>query len=396
MTLIDFDSIHERGIYTDLMREFIKNGHRVYIISPSSKSQPTKLYDYKTHTILKLRITDVQKTNPIKKGIATLLLESQYIRAIKAYFSDVTFDLVIYSTPPITLQRAVAYVKRRDHAKAYLLLKDIFPQNAVDLGMMQKSGIRGLIYWYFRAKEKKLYANSDTIGCMSQANVDYVLDNNPAISPDVVEICPNSIEPLDMDQNSQQLKAVKKKFHIPLNKTAFIYGGNLGVPQGVDFLMECLVATRYDHQAFFVIVGAGTEFDKLQSFMDRQKLNHAILYPQLPKDEYDVLVNACDVGLIFLDNRFTVPNFPSRMLSYMEASIPVLAATDGCTDIREVITHGGFGLWCESGNVAGFKQKLKQLHDERLREQMGQCARAYIEKNCTVKHAYEIIMKHYQ
>ena len=94
------------------------------------------------------------------------------------YFADIKFDLILYSTPPITFYKAIEYVKKRDGAKTYLLLKDIFPQNAVDLGMMSKTGLKGLIYKYFRKKEKKLYAISDKIGCMSQANVDYVLKHN--------------------------------------------------------------------------------------------------------------------------------------------------------------------------------------------------------------------------
>ena len=60
-----------------------------------------------------------------------------------------------------------------------------------------------------------------------------------------------------------------------------------------------------------------------------------------------VLANSCDVGLIFLDKRFTIPNFPSRLLSYMQASMPVLAATDVNTDIGKVIEEGESDIGCE-------------------------------------------------
>ena len=48
----------------------------------------------------------------IEKGISTLTLESKFLKGIKNYFSDVKFDLVLYSTPPITLQKAVEYVQK--------------------------------------------------------------------------------------------------------------------------------------------------------------------------------------------------------------------------------------------------------------------------------------------
>ena len=398
LTLLDFTTIEESGIYTDLMREFVKDHHKVYIISPTEKrkQQPTRLIENENYKILKLQIGNIQKTNLIEKGISTLTLESKFQRGIKDYFSDVKFDLVIYSTPPITLQKAVEYVKKRDNAKAYLLLKDIFPQNAVDLGMIKKTGIKGLLYNYFKSKEKRLYELSDYIGCMSQANVDFLLQHNPEISPNIVEVCPNSIEPLTIEKDERKIKEIKNKYKIPLDCTVFIYGGNLGKPQGIDFLIECLKANKANDQVYFVIAGSGTEFTKLKTFFDNEKLTNAQLFAQLPKDDYEILANSCDVGLIFLDNRFTIPNFPSRLLSYMQASMPVLAATDVNTDIGQVIEQGEFGFWCESSDVEQFNKKVKQLCDIELRKQMGVNARRYLEDNYTAKHSYEIIMSHFK
>ena len=185
LTLADLNSVDERGIYTDLMREFVAHGHEVFIVSPTERrsGQSTRLIEGERYRILKLRTGNVQKTNMIEKTISTLLLGMQFARAVRKYFSAVRFDLVLYSTPPITLCSAIAYVKRRDGAKTYLLLKDIFPQNAVDLGMLSKHGVKGLLYRYFRMLEKRLYSLSDYIGCMSPANVDYVLKHNPELIP---------------------------------------------------------------------------------------------------------------------------------------------------------------------------------------------------------------------
>ncbi|MDZ4532477.1 glycosyltransferase family 4 protein [Bacillus cereus] len=398
LTLLDFSTIKEKGIYTDLMREFTNDGNNVYIISPieKRKRQKTKLIDERNCKILKLQIGNIQKTNMIEKGISTLTLESKFLKGIKNYFSDVKFDLVLYSTPPITLQKAVEYVQKRDNAKTYLLLKDIFPQNAVDLGMIKKKGIGSLLYKYFRIKEKKLYSISNYIGCMSQANVNFLLQNNPEISPDIVEVCPNSIEPLIVKKDVRKSNEVKAKYRIPIDKTVFIYGGNLGKPQGIDFLIECLKTNKNNDQVHFVIVGAGTEFPKLKTCINKENLTNTQLFSQLPKDEYDILANSCDVGLIFLDKRFTIPNVPSRILSYMQASMPILAATDINTDIGEIIEDGGFGLWCESSNSESFNEKLNQMCNRDSRESMGINARRYLEANYTARKSYEIIMNHFK
>ena len=255
LTLLDFNTFYERNIYCDLLREFIKNGDCVYCISPTERRNEVQTHFEEDGHILKLKIGNTQKTNIIEKGVSTVLIEPQFIKAIKKYFKGINFDLVIYSTPPITFVNAVKYVKKRYGAKTYLLLKDIFPQNAVDLGMMKKSGVKGLLYKYFRNKEKKLYAVSDKIGCMSQANADYVLKNNPEISAEKVEICPNSIEVTNEKLTPEQKTETRQKFNIPTDKTVFIYGGNLGKPQDIPFIIECLKANAEFDDRFFVICG---------------------------------------------------------------------------------------------------------------------------------------------
>lgn len=383
LTLLDFHSLNEHNIYTDLLREFQKNGHRVYVVSPSERrnGEKTRIIQEKNANILKLRIGNTQKTNLIEKGISTLTIEPIFINGIKMYFSNVKFDLVMYSTPPITFCKAIEYVKKRDRAKTYLLLKDIFPQNAVDLGMMKTTGIKGLLYQYFRNKEKKLYAISDHIGCMSPANVEYVLKHNPEIDPKRVEVCPNCIEVVDKSVDAETRKQIRKKYQIPDEKMVFVYGGNLGKPQGIDFLIDCLRSQKNNQAAFFLIIGDGTEYGKLKAFTESEPQENVRLMQRLPKEDYDTLVGACDVGMIFLDHRFTIPNFPSRLLSYMQAKIPVLACTDPNTDIGKVITEGGFGWWCESACINKFNQSVGLIINNQV--------------ECIKAHEYEFLLFHY-
>ena len=399
ITLIDIRSAHGHDIYSDLMRQFAEKGHQVYIVSPAERRHGMAsqlLEDNSTELssrihILKVKTGNIQKTNIIEKGISTVLLEYQVKGGIRKYLRDVKFDLVMYSTPPITLTDPISYIKKRDKAQTYLLLKDIFPQNAVDIGMMPKTGLKGLLYKFFRAKEKKLYALSDRIGCMSQANADYVLRENPEIAPERVEVCPNSIELVDMSVSAEVRRELREKYEIPLDKKVFVYGGNLGKPQGIPFLLKCLQAQAENPDAYFVIVGNGTEYGKLKTWFDKTQPKNAKLMQRLPKEDYDRLVAACDVGMIFLDHRFTIPNFPSRLLSYMQAKLPVLAATDPNTDVGKVCADGGFGWWCESNDTAAFGELVQQAVAADT-VAMGQAGYAYLQENYTVQKGYEIIM----
>jgi glycosyltransferase involved in cell wall biosynthesis len=393
LTLIAIRDIGEHGIYTDLMRCFVEAGHQVTILSadeggagagPVSSGGPGA-----GARVIRVGTGAVQKTGLLKKGLATITLEKKYIDAIKRHCGDVRFDLVLYSTPPITFGKAVGFVKKRDGAKSYLLLKDIFPQNAVDLGMMEKGGI---LYRYFRKKEERLYMLSDWIGCMSQANADYVVRHDPWIDASKVHVNPNSITPGPAGADPGERARLRGKYGIPLDARAFIYGGNLGKPQDVPFVIECLRTQVGKAGRHFVVCGNGTEYPLLEHFFESARLGNMTLIGGLPKEAFDPLVRACDVGLIFLDHRFTIPNYPSRLLSYMEASLPVLACTDTSTDIGKTVVDGGFGWWCESDDPGKAADLIDEVCGMRADELPGKQAYQYLLQHFTAQQSYDRIL----
>ena len=386
--------MESQGIFTDLLRQFVSNGHSVCAVCANERrlGRKTELTRESGINVLRVRTGNVTQVNMIEKGISILLIEHQFRAAVKDHFSDISFDLVLYSTPPITLAGVIEFIKDRDNARAYLMLKDIFPQNAVDMEVMR---FNGLIHRYFRRIEKKFYQLSDFIGCMSQRNVDYILAHNPEIPSEKVEVCPTSIDPVAIEKNDTIIRDIRRKYDIPVDKTVFIYGGNLGKPQGLDYLIECIKSSVMNRQAFFLIVGSGTDYVKLERYFSSNRPTNARLLFALPKSDYEVLANSCDVGLVFLDRRFTIPNFPSRILSYMQASMPVLAATDGNTDLGDIIVEGDFGYWCESGDIEAFNHGVYKLCDRHLRKQAGANARQFLEDHYTAQHSYEIISSHF-
>jgi len=394
LTLVNVKNISAHGIYEDLLREFAKNGHHVYVVSSAERryGEETRLVQEKDCTVLRVKTGNIQKTNLIEKGISTVLLEGQFVSAIRKYLADVKFDLVMYSTPPVTLAKVVQFVKQRDCAKSYLLLKDIFPQNAVDLGMMTTTGPKSFLHRFFRNKEKKLYALSDRIGCMSQANVEFVLKQDSWLDKNCVEVCPNSVEPMDMSVTKERRAQLRDKYGVPQDKTVFIYGGNLGRPQGIPFLIECLKANGGKDDRFFVICGAGTEYPRLKEYIETENPTNVLLINGLPKEEYEDFAASCDVGLIFLDYRFTIPNFPSRLLSYMQAGLPVICCTDPNTDMGTIAEENGFGWKCLSNDAAAFTKTVEKALSADFAS-MGEKGRAYLETHYTAAGGYEIIMK---
>lgn len=395
--MTNLTEVTTHGIYSDLMQKFRDEGHDVYIVSPRERrtGEKTRLYETGGVRILGVRTLNLQKTNAIEKGIGQVLVETQFKKAIRKHLGNIKADLILYSTPPITFPNVIQYLKQSNpQAKTYLLLKDIFPQNAVDLGMMSKSGVKGVLYRFFRNKEKKLYALSDHIGCMSPANVRYVIEHNPEIKPENVEVAPNSYEIQEpVVLNNEKIIRIRQNYNLPTDLPIFIYGGNLGKPQGIPFLLKCLNANADRVDCHFVIIGNGTEYGKLDTWYKTRRPKSVSVFQRLPKEDYDQLVRACDVGLIFLDYRFTIPNYPSRLLPYLMEKKPIIAATDLSCDMGIIAERNGYGFWSPSNDVSSFTQCVDKMLKSDL-AQMGMAGYHYCLENYTVEHTYLQIMKH--
>ncbi len=397
LTMGIFPHIRDNNIYADLMRKFRKEGHNVYIISPCERREGKDTYlteDDGVH-FLRVKTLNIQKTNVIEKGVGQLLLEKQFMTALKKYFGNVKFDIILYSTPPITFTKVIKWTKRQCGGMAYLMLKDIFPQNAIDLGLLSKTGLKGFLYRSFKKKEEKLYRISDYIGCMSPANVTYLMKNNPWLDPKKIEICPNSYEVPSEERKelASNRTAIREKYNLPADKPIFIYGGNLGKPQGIPFLIECLDANKNREDCHLLVIGNGFEYERLKNWYDENHPKSVSIFRGLTTEDYEQLTAACDVGLIFLDYHFSIPNFPSRLLPYLICKKPILACTDPVSDVGEIAVKNEFGFYCESNDVNAFTFIVDEILKADIK-QMGENAYQFFLNNYTVDHSYEAIMKH--
>ena len=334
-------------IYLDLVMALKDRGHRVMIISCTSEERESYFEERDSISTGYVRVPDQFSSGKIKKGLIQLLLGRKMLKGVKKYFWNEKVDIIIYPTPPVTLAGILKPLK--DHFKAvnYLMLKDIFPQNAVDLHMMKEGSF---IHRLFKGMEEELYAYSDVIGCMSSKNMDYIGVNEGESVLGKLEIFPNTVKVLETEPEEPRSEDGEK--------VSFIFGGNLGKPQAVDRLLK------------------GIE-----------------LLKELPRREYEELLKSADVGIVSLSPDFTIPNYPSRILSYMQMGKPILAVTDKNTDIRELVTTDACcGYWCYSGDEKAFAGTVKKIVSEKeLLPALGRNGRGYLKENFNVERSVDIL-----
>lgn len=377
------DVSRNTNMYTDLTTEFQKNGHEVYVAAPDNKS--TKIYYEGGISVLRIRTLPLFNTSIIKKGIANLLLPFQYKRAIIMYFANVCFDLVITPTPPITFIETASFLKKKYNAKIYLILRDIFPQNAKDLGLIKNN----FVFSYFRRKERMLYKIADSIGCMSQKNIDFVHTHNPEVNMKKLHLLPNWTK---VNEIINTKFSIKSRFDLE-DKLVAIFGGNFGIPQKIEFLIEVAEKIREKKEILFLLVGEGTEKSKIKKLVLDKNLENVRILDQLPRDEYLELLKECDVGLVNLSELFTIPNIPSRTLSYWSHKIPVLAAIDKNTDYGDLLDKCNGGLWSVTGDIDSYLANLFFFFNNPLtRKNMGENGYKYMINELNSEKAYRTII----
>ncbi len=372
------------NIYTDLAEELKANGHDVKVVVTEEKKQAkeTKLYHERGLEVLRVKIGNLYEVNLVEKAFTILSINKYLKKDIKKYFNNEQFDLILFESPPLTMASTVKWAMKKYHAPSYLMMKDIFPQNGVDIGLYSKNSP---IYWYFRYREKKLYKISTKIGCMSQGNLEYLLKHNKFLNREKLELFPNTMKILkDKPLTLKEKEKIRKKYNLKNNDIVAIYGGNFGKPQGLDFLKDIFEEYKDKTNIKFVLVGKGTEKKKVSELT--KGYSNILMFDYIPRIDYEKLLKACDIGLIFLDKRFTIPNFPSKTLSYLNCHLPIMASIDKNTDYGSFLINENCGLWVENGDIINFRKEFNTLiKNTELRQKMGDNGYNYLINNLDVK-----------
>lgn len=399
-SMVNVLSLDEKNIYTDLLRELIKQGHYVHMISPIERRFDTT--DLTVHgegySIYKPHVGNTTNTPLFEKGKAILRMPKLIIECIDKNIES-PIDLFITATPPVTIDVVIDYVKKKFNSVIYLLLKDIWPGNIFRMKLPGGILTQSAVFSILRPHEKRLYEKSDYIGCMSPACVKYILKENNSIKEEKVHINPNSITPEPfVELSSSEKKEIREKYGLPIDKVCFIYGGTLGVGQGIKHVTACLDACK-DLDCHFLIVGRGVQKSILDEYYASRKIENTPLnvsvYEWIPKEDYNALVKACDVGLIFIRQESVVPTFPSRILNYMEFGKPVLSCVSEATGVNEIIESGNFGWGCISKDPIEFRRCVEEALASDLRK-YGRCSRYYLEKNYKASISAQIILRSFE
>ena len=339
-------------LMTDLAREFATNGHEVTIITPTSDiMKKTSFNKYEDFSVFKFRSLKIVDINFIKRAINEFLLPLFFVLAyIKNPINKKHFDFIIWYSPSIFFSPIVWFLKRKSTSKTYLVLRDIFPEWTLDLGLMKQ----GLIYNFFKFCASFQYKIADTIGIQSKSNYKIIEKYT----------CEEKVEILN-NWNSEALSNnTKLDINIDefVNKKIIIYLGNMGIAQDMNFMID--VAENFykkNYEEIFLFVGRGTEVVNLKEKVKNKKIENVKFFDEIPQENVHELLQNCTAGIIALDPRHTTHNIPGKFISYLQSSLPVIARINSDSDLEELIKVNNVGIAYNKNNVEEFALMTKKM-----------------------------------
>lgn len=347
----------------DLARELAALGHRPVMIVPSPLSGRAWAVE-RLDGVEVLRVAAPETRTPsfVRRAIAEMWLPFAMLRSLrKSPYRSAKWDLLAWYSPPIFFGPLIWVLRRSSGARTYLILRDIFPEWAVDLGLVRK----GPIYLVFKAIAALQYAVADVIGVQTPSNLAYL--SRWARSPHRrVEVLHNW---LAATPNVGCSIAVDKT--VLAGRKIFVYIGNMGVAQGMDIFVELIQALRHRADIGFLFVGRGSEFAKLEAEKASRELNNVLFFGEIDSSEIPGLLQQCHVGLVALHPDHKTHNIPGKFVSYVQYGLPVLARVNGGTDLERLIEDEEVGKVYAGSSVGELKRLAEELADnEALRHSM--------------------------
>lgn len=327
----------------DLAREFARQGHALTVMLPSAEQkEPWRLEQFDGAQVLRLKAPRTKDIGYVRRTLGELLMPFAMLRNLrKSPVSKVRWDGVVWYAPSIFHGPLASALKKKSACKGYLVIRDIFPEWAVDMGLMG----RGLPYHFFDAVARYQYSIADVIGVQTPGNKGYFKLWSE-----------QSGRKLEVLQN-WLAKPAQSRCPIRIDETplagrkVFVYAGNMGVAQGMDIMLELAEGMRSRSDVGFLFVGRGSDAARLKENAQTRRLDNVLFFDEIHPDEIPDLYVQCTAGIVALDPRHKSHNIPGKFLTYMQSGLPVLANVNAGNDLAVLIRDENVGMVCESNRV---------------------------------------------
>lgn len=370
----------------DLALEFVSLGHDVLVVTADDSLTKRFAVDVDGRVMVcRVRTGQIKGASRVRRAINEIRLSSTVWKAAGRFLASQRCDLVVCYSPTIFFGALVARLKQLWKARSYLVLRDIFPDWALEVGELRD----GPIYRLFKRFERRNYAAADRIAVQSPANLDYLRKRG--------DISPAKLEVLFNWTASGLPKPRTRSFRSELGlegKFVFFYGGNIGVAQDVDNLLRLAEGLKARDAARILLVGEGSEFNRVAATIAGRGLRNVSLLSSVGQEQYLQMLQEFDAGLITLHPGLKSANIPGKLLGYLQCGMPTVASVNPANDLVQVLEKSGAGLASVNPDDKAFLSNCLALMDNaEKRDRMRAAARSLLMERFHVSSAAEQILQ---
>jgi len=340
----------------DLAREFAAQGHDPVVLAPIEGPGPAWLEDDDDGVrVVRLRAPGTKGYGYIRRTLAEIALPFAMLRGLWASpLRSMSWDGVVWYAPSIFFGPLVWWLKRRSRCPTYLILRDIFPEWAVDLGLLRK----GPVYYFFKLVAYFQYTVADVIGVQTASNLEYLSDWSER-SDGRLEVLQNWLAPaLNVGSSISIADSVLA------GRNILVYVGNMGVAQGTQIFIQLAYKLKHREDLGFLFVGRGGDVPDLIDQAREYELDNTLFHSEIDTSEIPGLLSQCALGLLALSPKHNSHNIPGKFLTYLQAGLPVLARVNHGTDLVSIIENEGVGRVYTGDSIEALRTLTEDLLDD--------------------------------
>lgn len=300
--------------------------------------------------------------------------ERMYAKRLASRVMSFDPDLVLSSNGSLLSQKRLLMQCAASQARFVFWLQDVLSVAIKNAAAERLPVLGSLAGEWFRRLEQSLVVRSDAVIAISE-------DFQPilirwGVLPERIHVIENWAPLEEIPWRSRKNEWAHG--HGLVDRRTILYAGTLGMKHDPNLLLQLALRFRNDDTVRIVVVSEGLGAEWLRGRKDEHQLENLVLLPFQPYADLPDVLASGDILVVILDRDAGVFSVPSKLLSYLCAGRPLLAAVPASNLAARVLHRSGGGLVVDPDDVGGFVAAAETLlGDAELRTAVGQQAREY-------------------
>lgn len=371
------------GPYTaDLAEYLLKYGHEVEVITGFPMAPQWRIWNgYRGEWFRRERINGVSVLRSYlfvpkepRKTLNRILFDMSFcFSALLAAIASGRCDLVVTISPPLQIGLTGWIVSLFNQGEFFFHLQDLVPDAAIATGMLSEKS------WSVRLArmlEKFIYHQAHGIGVICEG-----FQRNLAakgVKSDKIKLLPNYID-LEFMHSQESDGSFRSRHGIGADDFLVMYSGSVALKHGLETLVDAAAQLKSEPGIKFIIVGEGPSLTELKNRVTQLQLSNFLFLPLQPRETLPQQLKAADVLVITQKRAVTDIVFPGKLLYYMAAGRPILAAVSAESETGLFIAKHQVGVVTPPEEPIALAEVILHLRQEGTAK-MGQRGRKVAEQ----------------